>query len=121
MPSLTIGLLTLSFAAGHLYFTLQLNHQSLESRLAHRFNPTQRFIQNAALMLRPIRFAGDAPEFPAIECCPGRAHTFRNQAIDGKCHCRNAGDFDRARRQADGLMTETRRGNQQSRLHLVTF
>ena len=32
---------------------------------------------------------------------------FRNQAIDGKCHCRNAGDFDRPRRQADRLMTES--------------
>ena len=43
-PSLTVGLLTLSFAAGYFNLALEFNYQLISPGLIHRFDPTQRFV-----------------------------------------------------------------------------
>src|SRR6185369_375736 len=110
----------LSFAPGGFDLALEFDHQLANTRLAHRFNPTQRFIEHAPLLLRPIRLAHYASQLAVVKTGTRWTHSFHHFTLNCQGHRGNARVLDRARGQSNRLMTEERRGNQQSRLDFVT-
>ena len=72
-------------------------------------------------MFGPERLARDAAELASVVAAARRAHALQHLALDREHKGRHARRFERARRQRQRLMTETRRRDQQHRLHLVAF
>src|SRR5260370_2218961 len=118
--SLPLPVLKLSFAPRHFNLALQVNHELLEARFAHGLDPAKRFVENPSLMFGSIRLAGYAADLALIESRARRPHALCNLTLDCQSDRRSSRAFDRARSQRDGLMTKTRRGNQQRRLRFVT-
>lgn len=91
----------LPLSARGLDLSLQIYCQLANARLAHRFEPAHCFIQDSALVLRPIRIAGDAAELSLIITGARRTYALNGLPINRQTNCRHAREFDGAGREPD--------------------
>ena len=86
-----------TFAARLLDLALKLDSQIPNAHLVHWLDQTQRLIENAPLMFRPIRTTRDAAEFASIKRSARRTDGFNDVAINGEHHRGNARELKCAR------------------------
>ena len=109
----------LSFTTRGFDLRFEFNRQLANAGFAHRFQPAQRFFDDSPLVFREIRLARNATELAFVITGARRPHSFNCGLIHRDGHRGNSCQLDGSRGEADRLMTEFGRGNQECALHVV--
>src|SRR6266446_6970825 len=75
----------LALAPRFFHFAFQRHGELANSRLVHRLDQAQRFVQHSPLMFRPVRQSSDAAKFSSVKC---RARHFTLENLAASLDCR---------------------------------